>query len=500
MLALLQSFQHRPRHVLSLLAQHFEVFLHRVKLRLQDALLQLRRLRYLAELVVRHDDTIVVVVLDIVEETHAVGGRKVLFRSVQNTCVGICRLIGGGNLRDIGFQPDNHRLVRQIQTLHFMCGDTHNQRLAGSHLMVTNSAAVLFQHPDTIHLRGIDAPDAPACQAFQIEVGESLVRAVILRAHETVELAVIHRRQPLLELRRLLFEPFGESVSYLVNLGVGELYSLAVAHLDVVAMLVLADGLHHVGAGVVQGVFQKVHTVIVPVIPLHQKLVRDFHGAVAARHRKLVHAGGVGDFHLRVEQPAHVGGIDTRRNPAFPEIEVQILEGDARRFGFFQSLQRLLHLRHTFTFGVFAHPSLYAFRLLYHVSGNKAVLNLVTGYERIVIDTFLQGCEQLLRRAVGYLPHIVEIDRAIFVERRGQGFFGRAYVGMALHGEGNRTIEDVRLDKLPVLRPFQRKDVTPSRVHHHQLHVLLGVEVAVTHDELIVTGVQMLTPLDICFV
>ena len=41
-LALLQPFQYRPRHVLSLLTQHFEVFLHRVKLRLQDTLLQLR--------------------------------------------------------------------------------------------------------------------------------------------------------------------------------------------------------------------------------------------------------------------------------------------------------------------------------------------------------------------------------------------------------------------------------------------------------------------------
>ena len=40
--AFLQSFQHRPRHVLALLPQDFEVFLHRVKLRLQDALLQLR--------------------------------------------------------------------------------------------------------------------------------------------------------------------------------------------------------------------------------------------------------------------------------------------------------------------------------------------------------------------------------------------------------------------------------------------------------------------------
>ena len=127
--------------------------------------------------------------------------------------------------------------------------------LWAQNLVVANSAAVLLEHPDAIHLRGIDAPDAPACQPFQIEVGESLVRAVILRAYETVELAVIHRHKPLLELRRLLFEPFGEAVSYLVNLGVGELYSLAVAHLDVVAMLVLADGLHHVRAGVVQGVF-----------------------------------------------------------------------------------------------------------------------------------------------------------------------------------------------------------------------------------------------------
>ena len=268
--------------------------------------------------------------------------------------------------------------------------DAHYQRLTGSNLVVAYSAAVLFQHPDAIHLRGIDALDAPACQPLQVEVWEGLVRTVILRAHETVELSVIHRHKPLLELRRLLFEPFGETVAYLVNLGVGELYALAVAHLDVVAMLVLADGLHHVGAGVVQGVFQKVHTVIVPVIPLHQKLVRDFHGAVAARHRKLVHACGIGDFHLRVKQVAHVGGIDTRRNPAFPEVKVQILKDDARRFGIFQSLQCLLHLRQTFIFWVVAHPSLYAFRLLYHVSGDEAVFDLVTGYERIVIDAPLQ--------------------------------------------------------------------------------------------------------------
>ena len=174
-LALFQPFQHRPRHVLALLPQDFEVFLHRVKLRLQDALLQLRRLRYLAELVVRHDDAIVVVVLDVVEETHAVGGRKVFLRSVQNPRVGICRLIGGGNLRNIGFQPDNHRLVRQVQTLHLMRRNAHYQRFTGSYLVVADSTAVLFEHPDAIHLRRIDALDTPACQSFEVEVGKGLV-------------------------------------------------------------------------------------------------------------------------------------------------------------------------------------------------------------------------------------------------------------------------------------------------------------------------------------
>ena len=77
----------------------------------------------------------------------------------------------------------------------------------------------------------------------------------------------------------------------------------------------------------------------------------------------------------------------------------------------------------------------------------------------------LQGCEQILRRAVGYLPHIVEIDRTIFVERRRQGFFGRAYVGMALHREGNRMLEDVRLDELPFsIRSSERMSRPPASI------------------------------------
>ena len=64
--------------------------------------------------------------------------------------------------------------------------------------MVADTAAVLFYHPDAILLRRVITLNTPACQSFQIEVGKGLVRAVVLRAYETVELAVIHRREPFL--------------------------------------------------------------------------------------------------------------------------------------------------------------------------------------------------------------------------------------------------------------------------------------------------------------
>ena len=191
---------------------------------------------------------------------------------------------------------------------------------------------------------------------------------------------------------------------------------------------------------------------------------------------------------------AHVGGIHARGNPAFTEVEVEVFKGDTLRFGFLQSLQSLFHFRQSFVFGITAYPCLYALRLLYHVPRDEAVFNLVTGYERIVEDTPLEGIEKLLFRTVCYPPHIVEIDRTILVERCRQGFFRRTDVGMVLHREGNGTVEDVRFDELAVLRTFQRKDVAPSGVHHHQFHVLFGVEVAITHDKLVVTGVQVFTP------
>ena len=237
----------------------------------------------------RHDDTIVVVVLDVVEETDTVLCREILLRSIEDTGIGICRLIGGGNLRYIGFQSDNHRLVGQSQTLHFVCSHAHDKCLSCTYFVVAYSATVLFQHPDTILLTRIDALHSVTVgKGFQVQVGKSLMASVILRTHETVEFAVIHIRQCVLERLRLFLQPFGKAVSYLINLAVGKLYALGITYLDVIAVVVLADTLHHIGASVVQGVFQEVHTVITAIIALYGKFFPNFQVLMSAFYGILV--------------------------------------------------------------------------------------------------------------------------------------------------------------------------------------------------------------------
>ena len=65
--------------------------------------------------------------------------------------------------------------------------------------------------------------------------------AVVLRAHEAVELVVIQLNKPFLELRTLSLQPFRESIADFINLGVGELDCLVVRNLYVVSVLILAD-------------------------------------------------------------------------------------------------------------------------------------------------------------------------------------------------------------------------------------------------------------------
>ena len=242
LLTLDKTFEHTTRHIMSLLLHHFEIFLNRVKFSLKNLLLHFRRLRYLPELVMRHYDAVIVVVLDPVEEIDAVVSLETLFIGIENPCIGVSGLIGHGDFRHIRLHPDNHGLVGEAEAFHFMCRHTHYQRLAGSYLMITYPAAVLKEHPDAILLRLINGTDAIAVSEHpHVQIRECLMASVVPGSDETVEFVVIQLHQPFLKLRRLSLQPFGKSVAYFIYLGIGKLYRLAVRHLYVMAVVILSD-------------------------------------------------------------------------------------------------------------------------------------------------------------------------------------------------------------------------------------------------------------------
>ena len=161
-LALLQALQHHARNILAAHSQHFKIVLYTLQLGHQNFLLHFRRLRYLAELVVRHNHTVKVIVLNRMEKLNPILRREVFFAGIQDAGIGIGCLIRCCNLSHVCLQTYNHRLLRHAETLHLMRCDAHDERLTRTYLMVAYSATVLFDHPHTILLRGIDAADAVA--------------------------------------------------------------------------------------------------------------------------------------------------------------------------------------------------------------------------------------------------------------------------------------------------------------------------------------------------
>ena len=82
--------------------------------------------------------------------------------------------------------------------------------LWAQHLVVDYPAAEQFVHPYRVLLAVIQIVYP---QPLEVEVGEFLVRPVVLRAYVTVESTVIEVCQAVFEVGRLLAQPFGESTS-----------------------------------------------------------------------------------------------------------------------------------------------------------------------------------------------------------------------------------------------------------------------------------------------
>ena len=60
-------------------------------------------------------------------------------------------------------------------------------------------------------------------------------------------------------------------------------------------------------------------------------------------------------------------------------------------------------------------------------------------------------------------------------------------------------VEDVRLDEKTVFSTLQREDIPACGIHQDHFRILPGIEVAVSHDELVIMGVQVLPVLPVLF-
>ena len=84
-----------------LLAQYFKVLLHGVHLLLKDSLLYLQGLRYHTELLMRQNNTVPNVVLDVVKNTLSVLLAEIVLARIENPCIGISLAERIGNIENV---------------------------------------------------------------------------------------------------------------------------------------------------------------------------------------------------------------------------------------------------------------------------------------------------------------------------------------------------------------------------------------------------------------
>ena len=82
LLTFLQTGEHTLGDTVSLLTQDVQSFLDITKLVIENLFLNLQGLGNLTELVMRHDDAGIVVILDPIEELHSVGRTEILLRGI----------------------------------------------------------------------------------------------------------------------------------------------------------------------------------------------------------------------------------------------------------------------------------------------------------------------------------------------------------------------------------------------------------------------------------
>lgn len=112
----------------------------------------LEGLRDHPELLVRQDDAIPVVVLDVDKDALAVLLGEIILAGVEYPRIRIGLAEGVSDIKDVGLEPYDHGLICQSESLHLIGRGTHDKRLPCPYFMVTDPSSIGFQHPYGIFL------------------------------------------------------------------------------------------------------------------------------------------------------------------------------------------------------------------------------------------------------------------------------------------------------------------------------------------------------------
>ena len=334
-LSFFQPLLYPAAHFIALLLEYGEIFFDAVYFLRIYFLLYFGRLGYFSKLVVCQDDTVPVIIFDVMEYSDTLLRGKVLLARIQYLGIRIGPLERVGYVMHIAFESDNHRLVRQSETFHLKGGYAHDEGFARTYLMVDYTAAVHLQHPYGISLAVVQGRYA---QPFQVKERETLQGTVIIRAYIAVELAVVHVRKVLFKFGELFIQPACESRPYFIDFGVGKLDGLGIPYLYIIAFFIL-HGFCYVGHRVVQRMFQQVVSVITSFFPFHIISVGDVRVRFFKTHTELVDGFRIVDMGFCLKKITGKLFIYGYGYPPFSQIKIKQFETDRLRYGFLQGFQ-----------------------------------------------------------------------------------------------------------------------------------------------------------------
>ena len=438
------------------------------------------RLGYFAELVVREDDAVPVVVLDFCEYLFAVGRGKVFLARIENFRHRVRLAESFCNLVNIGFQPDNERFLHQPEAFHFIGGNAHNHGLSRADFVPTNSTSILLNHPDSVFLRGVEFIIR---ELFKGQSRKGLRRTVIGWTHVAVETLVVHPYQFIPYFHRLVIEPTVETLSNLLYLACGFLYGFIVR--NTYCLPVTVNLFRQFRNGVVQGVHKQVLAVAVAHgigVVGHGGITLQAH-YIGVVHVKIHHLG------FRLEKFGGEVGVQFRVYPPFTHIDVKLLV--RYRFGrdLFKSLYGgfrplFLAVREVLQAG----DDVLAFG--YDVPGKELALVFPLAADRVVEYLTFQCADDFFFGHVRNLSDILHIDVAVKVQAACQSLVGCQFSGCVNLLKCHGFTHDVGLEDVPAELHFNREHFRTETVKHDKLLVVVIVKTAPLGNKGIVEGVQ----------